>query len=143
MCPAYKDSREEFMIKLRSTLGEAFKDFEALDNFVSYVLGCELWTENFDSMLALVKEYIIDVWEVRKVKLYGDPCSTQPQSQSSAGDPRDGTVIGGQRRGKFGKFSHSGRVTGKLSTRTTDDSCKTGSTYSGRVVNGRIARAAS
>ena len=36
-CPAYKDSREEFlanefMIKLRSTLGEAFKDFEALDN---------------------------------------------------------------------------------------------------------------
>jgi len=29
-CPAYKDSREEFMIKLRSTLGEAFKDFEAL-----------------------------------------------------------------------------------------------------------------
>jgi len=31
-CPAYKDRREEFMIKLRSTLGEAFKDFEALDN---------------------------------------------------------------------------------------------------------------
>ena len=24
-CPAYKDSREEFMIKLRSTLGEALK----------------------------------------------------------------------------------------------------------------------
>ena len=35
------------------------------------------------------------------------------QSQSSAGDPRDDTVVGGQRRGKF---SHSGRVTGKLST---------------------------
>ena len=47
--------------------------------------------ENFDSMLALVKEYIIDLWEVRKVKLYGEPCSTQPQSQSSAGDLRDGT----------------------------------------------------
>ena len=29
---------------------------------------------------------------------------------------RDGTVVGGQRRGKFGKFSHSGRVTGKFST---------------------------
>ena len=94
-------------------------------------------------MLALVKEYIIDLWEVRKVKLYGEPCSTQPQSQSSAGDPRDGTVVGGQRRGKFGKFSHSGRVTGKLSTCITDDSCKTGSAYTGRVVNGRIARAAS
>ena len=34
---------------------------------------------------------------------------------------------GGQRRGKFGKFSHSGRVTGKLSTCINDDSYKTGS----------------
>ena len=56
-------------------------------------------------------------------------------------------MVGGQRRGKFGKFSHSGRVTGKLSI--TDDllhvrSCKTGSAYmSGCMVNGRIARAAS
>ena len=117
-CPAYKDSREEFLAKLRATLGEAFKDFEALDNIerASFVLGCELWMEIFDFMLALVKEYITDVWEVRKVKLYGKPCPTQPQSQSSAGDPKDGTVVGGQRRGKFGKFSHSGRVTGKLST---------------------------
>ena len=68
------------------------------------------------------------------------------KSQSSAGDPKDGTVVGGQRRGKFGKFgkfSHSGRVTGKLSTCINDDSCKTGSAYTGRVVNGRIARAAS
>ena len=64
-------------------------------------------------------------------------------SQSSVGDPRDGTVVGGQRRGKFGKFSHSGRVTGKLSTCITDDSCKTGTDYTGRVVNGRIARAVS
>ena len=81
-CPAYKDSREEFMIKLRSTLGEVFKDFEVLDNIerASFVLGCELRMENFDSMLPLVKEYIIDLWEVRKVKLYGEPCSTQPQS---------------------------------------------------------------
>ena len=55
------------------------------------MLGCELWTENFDSMLALVKEYIINLWEVRKVKLCGESCSTQPQSQSSAGDLRDGT----------------------------------------------------
>ena len=38
------------MIKLRSALGEAFKDFEALDIIerASFVLGCELWTENFD-----------------------------------------------------------------------------------------------
>ena len=33
------------MIKLRATIGEAFKDFEALNNIErdSYVLGCELW----------------------------------------------------------------------------------------------------
>ena len=93
--------------------------------------------------LSVSKEYVIDVWEIRKVKLYGKPCSTQPQSQSSAGDLRDGTVVGGQRRGKFGKFSHSGRVTSKLSTCITDDSCKTGSVYTGCMVNGRIARAAS
>ena len=54
-------------------------------------------------------------------------------------------MVGGQRRGKFGKFSHLGRVTSMLSTHihVTDDSCNTGSTYTGHVVNGRIARAAS
>ena len=48
----------------------------------SFVLRCEFWTENFNAMLALVKKYIIDLWEVRKVKLYREPCSiaTQPQS---------------------------------------------------------------
>ena len=103
------------------------------------MLGCELWTENFDALLALVKEYIIDLWEVRKVKLYGEPCSTQLQSQSPAGDLRDGTVVGGQRNGKFGKFSHSRRVTGKLCV--DDDllcvrSCKLGSTdFCGCVVD--------
>ena len=79
------------------------------------------------------------------VKLYGEPRSTQLQSQSSAGYPRDGTVVGGQRIGKFGKFSHSGRVTGKF---CVDDlcvhSCKYGSVdFCGCVVDGMIARAAS
>ena len=59
------------------------------------MLGCELWMENFDSMLALVKEYIINLREVRKVKSYGEPCSTytQLQSQSFTGDPRDDIVV--------------------------------------------------
>ena len=87
----------------------------------SFVLGCELWMENFASMLVLVKEYIVDLWEVRKVKLYGEACWTQPQSRSSARDSRDGIVVGGHRRGTFGKFSHSGKVTDKLSTCITDD----------------------
>ena len=73
--------------------------------------------------------------------------STQLQSQSSAGDPRDDTVVGGQRNGKIGKFSHSERVTGRLCV--DDDllcvrSCKLGSAnFCGWVVDGMIARAAS
>ena len=30
----------------------------------SYVLGSELWESKFDGLLSLVKEYIIDVWEI-------------------------------------------------------------------------------
>ena len=52
---------------------------------------------------------------------------------------------GGQKRGTFGKFSHLGKVMGKLFM--NDDlcasSCKIGSTHiSGCVVNGMIVRAA-
>ena len=36
----------------------------------SYVLGNELWESKFDGLLSLVKEYIIDMWEIRKHKLY-------------------------------------------------------------------------
>ena len=36
-CPAYNDSREEFMDKLRP-LGETFKDFKALDNNGGFLL---------------------------------------------------------------------------------------------------------
>ena len=56
-------------------------------------------------------------------------------------------TVYGQRRGRFGKFSHSGKVTGKLCI--VDDllcirSCKVGSTnISGCMINGMIARAAS
>ena len=78
------------------------------------------------------------MWETRKIKLYGKPCSTQRQSQHLAGDPKEGTVDERQRRGKFGKFSRSGRVMGKLFV--NDDllsvsSCKTGST----LMSGSIA----
>ena len=35
----------------------------------SYVLGSELWESKFDGLLSLVKEYIIDVLEIRKHKI--------------------------------------------------------------------------
>ena len=47
-----------------------YEDFESLDKVekLSYVLGStsELWESKFDGLLSLVKEYIIDVWEIRK-----------------------------------------------------------------------------
>ena len=33
------------------------------------MLECELWEENFEPLIAIVKEYISDFWEARKVKL--------------------------------------------------------------------------
>ena len=42
-----------------------------------------MWEEHFDSLLPLVKDYVVDIWEARKIKLYGDDSS---QSQSSTGD---------------------------------------------------------
>ena len=47
----------------------------------AYVLGSELWEYDFDDLLSLVKEYVVDVWEARKQKLYGDDsCPSQLQS---------------------------------------------------------------
>ena len=34
------------------------------------MLGSELWESKFDGLPSLAKEYIIDVWEIRKHKLY-------------------------------------------------------------------------
>ena len=33
-------------------------------------IGSEQWESKFDRLLSLVKEYIVDVWEIRKHKLY-------------------------------------------------------------------------
>ena len=33
-------------------------------------IGSELWECKFDGLLGLIKEYIVNVWEIRKHKLY-------------------------------------------------------------------------
>ena len=67
----------------------------------------------------------MNLWEVRGVKLYRDPCCTWPQ----AGYLKDATVVEGQRRvGKDGKLCHSShteRAAGKLCN--CDVLCRTGS----------------
>ena len=63
----------------------------------SFVLGNELWEEHFESLLALVKAYIIDIREERKSKLYGDvECAQQPRPHSPTGDLGEIAVVNGQ-----------------------------------------------
>ena len=65
-----------------------------------HALGSKNWEDDFDALLHLVKEFIIAVWEVRK--LYGD----DDECQSSAGDR--GLVAGVEGGvGKSGKSSVS------------------------------------
>ena len=88
-CTAYSSSRASFTEKLQELLGDSYADFDLLSNVekMSSVLGSEHWEKNFKSLLFLVKEYIVHVWEVRKQILCGgDACSSHLQSQSSVGD---------------------------------------------------------
>ena len=85
-------SRADFLLKVQEKLGNGFGRFDALDSLgkSSFILGSELWEEHFDS---LVKDYVVNIWEARKIKFYGDDSS---QSQSSAGDLGELTGIEGQ-----------------------------------------------
>ena len=67
------------------------------------MLGSENWEDDFDTLLHLVKEFIVAVWKVRKQTLYGDDSYPgQLPRQSSARDR--GPVAGvGYRVGKSGK----------------------------------------
>ena len=65
---------------------DSFEQLSDIDK-TAYVLGTELWEENFEDTLRLVKEFIVDVWEVRKQKLYGeDTCPSHYQCQTLTGD---------------------------------------------------------
>ena len=56
-----------------------------------------LGEKHFESLLALVKAYIIDIWEERKSKLYGDvECAQQPRPHSPTGDLGEIAVVNGR-----------------------------------------------
>ena len=81
-CPVYNTLRNDFLCKLQELLGNRFEHFESLDSFEMYLL---FWVVScgridFSSMLDLVKDYIVDVWELQKARLYDDNLSV-PQSQ--------------------------------------------------------------
>ena len=131
--------RAQFLLKLKARLGGSYARFEArssLDKSL-FVLGNELWEEHFESLLALVKAYIIDIWEERKSKLYGDvECAQQPRPHSPTGDLGEIAGVNGQ---NSEEMCHGGKPgTGKLYT----DVCLCSAHTSGCVVDGLGATAA-
>ena len=100
------------MKKLQEFLEDDYEDFESLENVEksSYVLGSELWESKLDGLLALVKEYIVDVWEIRKHKLYDSDSGSglQLHTQSSPGE-RSGKFSQNGKFGQNGKFSQNGQ----------------------------------
>ena len=86
-CPAYASA---FML-LRRELGDRFEYFQNLDSFEksSYVLGSEAWEEYSSGLLGLIKDFVLSVWEERKVRLYGEHANVhQSHSQNDSGDLR-------------------------------------------------------
>ena len=91
--------------------------------------------EHLESLLALVKAYIIDIWDERKSRLYGDvECAQQPRPQSPTGK-----IAGVNGQNSKGVCQGGKPGTGKLYT----DVCLCCSAHtSGCVVDGLGATAA-
>ena len=82
-------------------IGDKCTDFDSL-----LLIG--LWAEkkNFSYCLANV-EFLVDLWKVKKLKLYGQNACPGPQSDSSGrGQGQDGKFWNG-RNDKWDKLSHS------------------------------------
>ena len=89
-CPAYTSIRNAFMLELRRELGDRFEHFQSLDSFEksSYVV------RHGSGLLSLIKDFVLSVWEERKVRLYGEHANVhQSHSQNNSGDLRG--VAGG------------------------------------------------
>ena len=131
-CPAYVSIRNAFMLELRRELGDRFEHFQSLDSFEksSYVLGSEVWEEYSSGLLGLIKDFVLSVWEERKVRLYGEHTNVhQSHSQNDSGDLSG--VAGGD--------GELGCLCGKAGT---SHLCDGSAHSSGCVVNGSNAMAA-
>ena len=105
-CPVYSERRALFLEHLKNNLGNEFEHFKSCNiaGKSHFILGTELWGSRYEELLRLVKSYIIDIWELRKSKLYGS--GTGPlQYRSRPG--RDTTCQGKGKFGKLGGRSHA------------------------------------
>ena len=84
----------------KNNLRKEFEHFKSCDivGKSHFILGTKLRGSHYEELLCLVKSYIIDIWEMRKSKLYGS--GTGPlQHRRQPG--RDNACQG---KGKFGKL---------------------------------------
>ena len=87
-------------------------------------LGSEAWEEYSSGLLSLIKDFVLSVWEERKVRLYGEHANVhQSHSQNDSGDLRG--VAGGD--------GELGCLCGKAGT---SHLCDGSAHSSGCVVNG-------
>ena len=75
-CPVYSEGRGLFLGHLKNNLGNEFEHLKICDiaGKSHFILGTELWGSRYEELLRLVKSYIIDIWELRKSKLYNQSC---------------------------------------------------------------------
>ena len=54
------------LVKITGEAREWVECFDALDSLgkSSFILGSKLWEEHFDSLLHLVKDYIVNIWDL-------------------------------------------------------------------------------
>ena len=100
-CPVYSEHRALFLEHLKNNVGNEFEHLKNCDiaGKSHFILGTELWGSRYEELLRLVKSYIINIWELRKSKLYGS--GTGPlQYRSRPG--RDTTCQGKDKFGKLG-----------------------------------------
>ena len=96
----------------------------------------------------MVKEYIVDVWEIRKHKLYDSDAGSglQLHTQSSPGE-RSGKFSQNGKFGHNGKFSQNGKfgqngMSGQKGEVHLGPNVSSSAHYHGCVVNGSGAMAA-
>ena len=71
-----------------------------------------MWKEDFSYLLSAVKQFIVELWELRKLKLYGSNSCLSPHSDSSGWDLGKGgsCMLGNGKNGGNGKLNVSNCV---------------------------------
>ena len=112
--------------------------YKVIEKTSYYVLGSEMISAL--CLVYIVKEFIVDVWESRKLRLYGENACPGPQPNSSGWDlGQDGKLWNG-RNSRSGKLSHSNDVIGAYIYSSDVNVCS--SAHCVCVVNGSVAMAA-